>query len=267
MSPAATTLPEGAHERLADVLHQAGVERRALHPLTDAEPGLGVADAYRIQDALVRRRVAAGEVVIGAKLGFTSAAMRAAMGIEEPNYGWLTSAMVLPGDEVALGDWVHPRIEPEIGFKLGSGLRGPGVDAEAVLAATTTVFPCLEIVDSHFHDYRFRAADNTADNSSAAAIRIGAEVAPEAIDLRLLGVVLEQDGEVVATAAGAAALGDPAAAVAWLVNRLAAVDRGLDPGAIVISGGLTAAAPMRLGNRFEAHFDRLGSVSVQVGEV
>jgi 2-keto-4-pentenoate hydratase len=248
-------------ETLAGLLEGAARDRRALAPLTDAHD-LSVAGAYAVQDALVARRVARGERVVGAKLGFTSRAMREAMGVTEPNYGWLTDAMVLDGPRLDAGALIHPRVEPEIGFRLGTPPRGPGARAADVLAATEAVFPCLEVVDSRFAGYRFRVADNIADNSSAARLRCGPETPPDGIDLRRAAVVLELDGEPAATATGAAALGDPAAAVAWLVNALHAAGRALEPGSIVISGGLTAAFPIAAGSRVAARIDGLGVVEL-----
>lgn len=257
-------LDAATHRRLAGVLARAAAERRPLHPLTDIHAELTTADAYAIQRELVAARLAAGERIVGAKLGFTSRAMRVALGVDEPNHGWLTDRMLLGDAPLSLEQWVHPRVEPEIGFRLASPLRGPGVEPRDVLAATASAFPCLEVVDSRFHDYRFAAADNTADNSSAGGVRCGPDVSVDGLDLRLVGVVVTEDGDVVGTAAGAAALGDPAAAVAWLANRLAEAERALEAGDVVISGGLTAARPLRRASRVEASFDRLGSVAVSV---
>jgi len=122
----------------------------------------------------------------------------------------------------------------------------------------------LEILDSRFADYRFTMPDVIADNTSAGRFVVGAPVPPDGIDLRLAGVVLEHNGDVVATAAGAAALGHPAAAVAWLVRSLAAEGEGLGlaAGQVVLSGGLTAAVPVRPGDVVVATIDRLGSVEL-----
>ena len=153
-------------------------------------------------------------------------------------------------------------IEPEIAFVLGRDLAGPAVTANDVLRATEAVAAAVEVLDSRFADYRFTVPDVVADNASAGRYVIGAPVSPVGIDLRLVGVVLEHRGEVVATASGAAALGHPAAAVAWLARALTAVGEGLRAGQVVLSGGLTAAVPLRAGDTLVASVDRLGSVEL-----
>lgn len=242
-------------------LDEAERQRRPIARLTDERPDLSLADAYRIQAALVRRRLERGEHRIGAKLGFTSLAMRRALGVDEPNGGWLTEAMLLDGPAVPLEALIHPKVEPEIAFLLGRDLAGPSVTAAHVLAATAAVALCLEIVDSRYEGFRFRAPDNVADNSSAARLVLGSRlVDPRGVDLAEVGVVFSADGQIVATAAGAAVEGHPAAAVAWLVRHLARLGEGLRAGDIVISGGLTAPVDLRPGTVVHVEASRLGEV-------
>jgi 2-oxo-3-hexenedioate decarboxylase len=255
--------PQPSSRALADILWRAARARTAIDPLTETRGPLDEPAAYAVQDELVALRTAAGERVVGAKLGFTSAAMREQMGVDSPNWGWLTDAMVLTGEDLPLDAYIHPRVEPEICFVLGAALRGPAVTAAQVLEASAAIAPALEIVDSRYRDYRFTACDNIADNSSAAGVRVGPGVEPGALRLDEVAVVLERDGEVVDRATGAAALGHPAEAVAWLANRLADAARALQPGDLVLSGGLTAATPVRRGERLVARFDGLGSVAVR----
>lgn len=252
-------------EELALRLHRAERTRTETGRLTDAHPDLGSEDAYRIQTALLRRRVDEGEQIVGVKLGFTSRAMQEAMGVNEPNYGWLTDAMIVDDGRVRAGELIHPKTEPEIAFVLGRDLAGPTVTAHEVLAATGLVVPALEVVDSRYTDFAFRAHDNIADNSSAAKVVLGGRaVRPDGIDLPLVGVVMWVDGELFTTAAGAAALGHPASAAAWCVRRLAAEDRGLSRGDIVLSGGLTGPADLSPGTTITAGIDRLGEVTLRV---
>ena len=131
-----------------------------------------------------------------------------------------------------------------------------------VLAATRSVAVGIEILDSRYRDYKFTMADVVADNTSAGRFVIGPAIPVAGLDLRLLGVVLEHNGQVVATAAGAAALGHPASAVAWLVRSLAEEGEGLRAGDVVLSGGLTAAVPLAAGDVVTATADRLGSVEI-----
>lgn len=255
-------MPTVDHRNLADTLWRAERSRRSTGALTTRFPDFTLDDGYAVQRVLVDLHLDSGEALVGAKLGFTSRAMQRNFGVSEPNYGWLTDRMLLQGSGVDLDELIHPRVEPEIAFRLSGALRGPGVTAEQVLESTDALFACIEVVDSRYTAYSFALPDNTADNSSAARLRLGAPVRPDAIDVRVVGVVLEEGEEVLATAAGAAALGDPASAVAWLANRLAEDARGLEPGDILLSGGLTQTFTLRPGARVTAHFDRLGRVDV-----
>ena len=248
------------HE-LAARLAGAAADRRAIAPLSDDVPGLDAAAGYAVQ-AVAREQ--AGPLA-GWKLGVTSRAKQAQVGVHEPVRGFLARANALDlGEPLVTGELIQPRAEPEIVFILGRDLAGPSVTAADVLAATAGVATGLEILDSRFADYRFTMPDVIADNTSAGRFVVGAPVPPDGIDLRLAGVVLEHNGDVVATAAGAAALGHPAAAVAWLVRSLAAEGEGLGlaAGQVVLSGGLTAAVPVRAGDVVVATIDRLGSIEL-----
>jgi 2-oxo-3-hexenedioate decarboxylase len=253
-------------EQIADALDAAALDRRALAaPFTDEHPALDADTAYRIQQRVVGARVDRGARVVGAKLGLTSAAKQARMNVDVPLYGWLTSDMLLPtGAAVDLGAFIHPRVEPEIAFLVGAEIAAPAT-VISVLAATELVFGALELIDSRYDAFRFRHPDVVADNASAAAVIAGSvALPPERVgDLRLTGCVLRTGGEVVATAAGAAVLGHPAEAVAWLVNELDRRGQHLPAGSIVISGGLTDAVPLRAGGFVGAEFDGLGSVEVR----
>jgi 2-keto-4-pentenoate hydratase len=244
---------------LAARLAKAVADRTAIAPLSDDQPGLDAAAGYAVQ-AVAREQ--AGPLA-GWKLGVTSRAKQAQVGVHEPVRGFLASANALDlGEPLVTGELIQPRAEPEIVFILGRDLSGPSATAADVLAATAWVAAGIEILDSRFLDYRFTMPDVIADNTSAGRFIVGAPVPPDGIDLRLAGVVLEHNGDVVATAAGAAALGHPAASVAWLVRSLAAEGEGLRAGQVVLSGGLTAAVPVRAGDVVVASIDRLGTIEL-----
>ena len=246
---------------LAARLAKAVAGRTPIAPLSDEMPGLDVDTGYAIQ-ALARQ--AAGPLA-GWKLGVTSRAKQAQVGIDSPVRGFLASANALDlGEPLPSGELIQPRAEPEIVFIMGRDLSGPEVTGADVLTATASVATGIEILDSRYLDYRFTMPDVIADNTSAGRFLVGSPVPLDGIDLRLVGVVLEHNGEVVATAAGAAALGHPAAAVAWLVRSLAAAGEGLLAGQVVLSGGLTAAVPVRPRDVVVASIDRLGSVELAV---
>src|SRR3954471_6963469 len=244
---------------LAARLETARTSITAIPQLSDATPDLDLETGYAVQRLLREGR---GELV-GWKLGVTSRAKQQQVGVDSPIYGFLAGDHVLEvGEPLATAAHINPRCEPEIVFVMGGDLAGTHVTATEVLAATAGVAVGIEVLDSRYTDYRFTMPDVVADNASAGRYVVGATVTVDGVDLRLVGVVLEHNGEVVATASGAASLGHPAAAVAWLVRSLAAENEGLRAGDIVLSGGLTAAVPVKPGDVVTATADRLGSVEL-----
>src|SRR4029078_3092409 len=161
----------------------------------------------------------------GWKLGVTSRAKQAQVGVHEPVRGHLAAADALDlGEPLVVAQRIQPRCEPEIVFVMGSDLSGPSVTSSAVLAATAAVAVGIEVLDSRYTDYKFTMPDVVADNTSAGRYVVGSAVPVAGLDLRLVGVVLEHNGEVVATASGAAALGHPAGAVACVGPVLGSQD-------------------------------------------
>jgi 2-keto-4-pentenoate hydratase len=239
--------------RLAHELLAARAAGRTLGTtLTGRPEGLTLAEAYRVQAELTALRVARGEHVVGWKLGYTARAMREQMGIDAPNYGPLTDVMILPDGAAVPPTALQPRVEPEIALRLRHRLAGP-CSVPEVLAACEVALPALEVVDSVWTDYRFRLEDNTADGSSA-AWAVAAEGLLPLGDLPAVGVELAVDGDVVGRANGAAAGGHPAAGVAWLAERLGERGLALEPGQLVLTGGLTAAHPLVPGSTITARF-------------
>jgi 2-keto-4-pentenoate hydratase len=251
--------------QLAEELLEAERTRVPVAPLTERYPDLSIADAYAVQLALIGRKTAAGARVVGKKIGLTSLAMQRMLNVDQPDYGHLLNTMtVLEGGEMPIDELIQTRVEPEIAFVLKADLIGPNVTPEQALAATAYVTPALEIIDSRVRDWKIKLGDTVADNGSSARVVLGTTMTPpEAVDLRLVGCVLEKNGEVLGTAAGAAALGDPAVAVAWLANQLATFDIPLKAGEIIMPGALTKAEAVARGDVVRATYDRLGSVSVK----
>jgi 2-keto-4-pentenoate hydratase len=250
----------------ARALYEARRSRVPIAPFTDAEPALGLAEGYAVQAELVRLLLADGDRVVGYKAGLTSKPMQALLGVDQPDYGpVLASTLYRDGDEIPLSRFIQPKIEAEIVFVLGDALRGPDATAEDARRAVSGMAAAMEIVDSRFADWRIRLGDTVADLASNGAAVISEQLVPLAgLDPRLVGMVLTRDGELVDTGAGAAALGDPLAVVAWLANTLAADGVGLEPGHVVMTGALHAAVPMRAGETYRAEFDRLGALAVRI---
>lgn len=251
----------------ARALYDARRSRVPIPPFTDADPSLGMADGYAVQQELVKLLLADGDTIIGHKVGVTSTAMQKLIGIDSPDYGpVLSSTVYRDGDTIPLDRFIQPKIEAEIVFVLGDRLQGPGVTVTRAHAAIAGAVAAMEIVDSRIEDWRIKLADTVADLASNGAMATSSRIVPLAgIDARLIGMTLTRNGELIDTGAGAAALGDPVAVVAWLANVLGESGVALEPGHLIMTGALHAAVPMTAGDVFRAEFDRLGPITVRVG--
>ncbi|MGV9386713.1 2-keto-4-pentenoate hydratase [Nonomuraea sp. NPDC003707] len=238
--------------------------RRAGGRITAQWPELDLATAYQVQAELLRRKVEAGERVVGVKLGLTSRAKQQRMGIDSPLTAWLTDAMVLPaGAPVPLEALIHPRVEPEIVFVMGERLAGPGVSAASALAAVQSVHAGFEVIDSRYENFSFTLPDVVADNASSARFIVGGKpVPPTGLDLALEGCLLGIDGAIVDTATGAAVQGHPAEALALAANALGRRGLAIEQGWIVLTGGLTDAVFIERGHTISAEFTHLGSLTL-----
>lgn len=252
-------------DKIAEELYQAEKTGNPIKQLTIQYPDITVDEAYAIQLAGRKLREADGRKVVGAKIGLTSKAMQHIYNVYEPDYGYILDDMVITENEpIKMSECQAPKVEAEIAFILKRPLEGPGVTVADVLRATAGVMPCLEIIDSRYEPGAIKIQDTVADIASIGKVVLGGALTPVAdIDLRYTGLVFEKSGEVISTAAGAAVLGHPAAAVAWLANKLSSYGVTLRKGDIVISGSLIAACGVEAGDSVRATFDRLGSVSAR----
>ncbi|MBS0468556.1 MAG: 2-oxopent-4-enoate hydratase [Proteobacteria bacterium] len=252
-------------EQLGDELYLALTQCQMLEPLTNRHADITIEDAYAIQQHMLSRRLAAGEKVVGKKIGVTSAAVMNMLGVYQPDFGWLTDGMVFnEGQAVAANTLIQPKAEGEIAFVLKKMLKGPGVTAADVLAATEGVMACFEIVDSRIQDWKIKIQDTVADNASCGVFVLGDRlVDPRDVDLGTCGMVLEKNGDIVATGAGAAALGHPANAVAWLANTLGRLGIALEAGEVVLSGSLGIMVPVQAGDNLRVTIGGIGGCSVR----
>ncbi|MBH5318317.1 2-keto-4-pentenoate hydratase [Paenibacillus sp. GSMTC-2017] len=251
-------------ETLANELMEAETTKVAIAPFTERYSEMTVTDAYNVQLQVVKVKKAAGKTIIGKKVGLTSKAMQTMLNVNEPDYGHLLDDMeVADGGVVKVSEMVAPRIEAEIGFILDRDLSGPDVTFLDVLMATKYIVPTLEIIDSRIADWKIKLIDTVADNGSSAKVVVSGQKTPiDNIDLRDLSMILSKNGEQLATGAGAAALGHPAYAIAWLANKLSEFGISLKAGEIILPGALSGAVAVQAGDHIEARFGSIGSVSV-----
>ncbi len=252
------------HETAA-LLDQAEQSRVPLPPLSQEYPTLTPAQAYAIQSAWLDLKLARGARIIGRKIGLTSRAMQELLGVDQPDYGFLLDSMaVASGSTVSRTDFLLPRIEPEIAFWLAKDLKGPGINVDAVLAATRGVSPALELVDSRIANWQIKLPDTIADNASSARVIVSEQIVPlDGLDLAAEAVTLTRNGVEVGSGNGAAVLGHPAEAVAWLANKLAEYGIAIAAGQLVLPGAMCAAATVAAGETYRAVFTTIGEVSVR----
>jgi 2-oxopent-4-enoate/cis-2-oxohex-4-enoate hydratase len=252
-------------DALGDELYAAMRAREPIAPLT-GRAALTIDDAYHIQQRFVARRLADGERVVGKKIGVTSKVVQRALDVHQPDFGWLTDRMRYEsGAEMPIGrELIQPRAEGEIAFALKRALRGPGITPGDVVAATDCVMASIEVVDSRIRDWKIRIVDTIADNASSGLFVLGKEaVDPRKVDFFTCGIVVEKNGEILSTGAGAAALGSPLVCVAWLANTLGAFGVPLEAGEVVLSGSLVPLEPVGPGDRMKATIGGIGAVEVQ----
>ena len=251
-------------DECATLLLAAESTRSDVDPLTERWPDLSAETAYQIQDEVLRRRLVGGARVIGIKLGLTALKKQQQMNVTSPLTGWLTDEMVLPlGKPLPHQQLIHPRVEPEIVFVMGSRLEGPGVSAADALTAVDAVLCGLEVIDSRYRSFRFTLPDVIADNASAAYfITSSQRLAANSIDLSLETCELAMDGETLAQGTGADVHGGPAEALAFAANSLGRRGNAIEPGWVVLTGGITAAIAAQFGSRIEATFPNLGSIGL-----
>jgi 2-keto-4-pentenoate hydratase len=253
---------------LAERLLVAEETRTPIEVPTIEYPDMTTADGYQVQRTIVARKVARGARVVGKKVGLTSRANQEVFGVHEPVYGQLLDRGVYAeGIPVNTATLIQPIIECEITFVLRRRLQGPGITVPDVIRATEGIMPSLELGDSRMRNWigRAKAPDILADSCGTAGIIVGGGLhSLHNFDLRYTGMVVEKNGEIIATGATGAVLGNPAQSVAWLVNKLAEVELALEEGEMVLSGALTGAVRMAAGDVLKAAFGGgLGGVGVK----
>jgi 2-keto-4-pentenoate hydratase len=240
---------------LADKLDNAWRTHAPIAPISESDGVADVATAYAIQTRWTGMRLARGEKIAGRKIGLTSKAIQQQLGVSEPDYGslWKSSFFAAENGKVTIpaADFLQPRIEGEIAFLIGKPLPGPEITPAQVLAATEACAMGIEIVASRIADWRIKLVDTIADNASYGGFTLGPwDKKMRDADLGMLSMTIDHNGIPAAEGLGSAALGHPANSTAWLANKLLEFNIFLEPGDIVISGGITKMLPVKAGDEF-----------------
>jgi 2-oxo-hept-3-ene-1,7-dioate hydratase len=263
-APEDAMLSDADRQKAADTLMNAEKTRVQATQLSVTYPGITFEDAYAISTEVAKRKMAAGQKLIGHKVGLTSKAMQASSQIDEPDYGYLFDTMMIAdGAKVPHANFCIPRVEVELAFILGKSLKGPGVGLTDVLRATEYVVPAMEIVDARMINPR-KIFDTISDNGAAAGIVVGGRpVGPMDVDLRWVGGIMMRNSEIEETGLAAGVLGHPAMGVAWLANKLGSLGVALEAGHLVLAGSFTRIVVAHKGDTIHADFGPLGAISLQ----
>ena len=262
-------LPKDTIEQLARELREARRTRVALRHFSKRFPGMTIDDGYAIQRAWVALEVADGRTIKGRKIGLTSRAMQQSSQIDEPDFAPLMDDMFFEaGADIDASRFIAPRVEVELAFILGRSLEGPNVTLADVLAATDRVTPAIEIIDARIEQFdrdtkaMRKVFDTISDFAANAGIVLGGKpVAPNDIDLRWIGAILQKNGVVEETGLAAGVLDHPGNGVAWLANKIAPYGERLNAGDVVLAGSFTRPATAQAGDSFFVDYGPLGSIS------
>lgn len=252
-------------QQLADSLYEARLSRSPCAPITERQPGLTLGDAYSISDINLKRRLGQGGVrLVGKKIGLTSRAVQKQLGVEEPDFGYLTSDMQVPHKGlIQRSGLLLPRVEGETAFVLKKSLRGHNISPDQVIDATDYVVPCIEVIDSRVRDWKIKIQDTVADNASSAFFVLGEKRTKlEDVHLPKAGMNLKINGEIRSSGMGSACLDHPIFAMAWLANKFLELGSCLEAGDIVLSGAFGPVVPVNAGDQVSVEIQGLGSVEV-----
>lgn len=258
-------------QSLADELHIAERDGAQIAQFSLRHPEITIEDAYAIQRAWTKRKIAEGRTPIGHKIGLTSRAMQRSSNIDEPDYGLLLDDMLFPdGRDIPIDRFIVPRVEVELAFRLKQPLQGPNCTMFDVLDAVDYIIPAIEIIDARIEQVdratgtTRKVFDTISDNAANAGLVLGGRpIRPGDVDLRWVSALIYRNGVIEDSGVAAAVLGHPALGPAWLANKLHPYGETLEAGEIILGGSFTAPVPARAGDTFHVDFGPLGAISVR----
>jgi len=256
-------------ESMAARLEEAERSNHQIEQFSLANPTITIEDAYAIQSAWMRLKIASGRRAIGRKIGLTSRAMQRSSNITEPDHGLLLDDMLFrDGNDLPMERFIEPRVEVELAFIIKQRLQGPHCTLFDVLNATDYVCPAVEIIDARIcrvdpkTKVTRKVMDTISDNAANAGLVLGGRcIHPDELDLRWVAALLYRNGVIEESGVAAAVLNHPAHGVAWLANKIASFGEALEPGQIILSGSFIAPVAASRGDTFHVNFNQLGDIS------
>jgi 2-keto-4-pentenoate hydratase len=252
------TVFEEAAERL-----RAAYASGPIPPLRDVLEPTDQRGAYEVQSLNTAYWKFQGRRIVGRKIGLTSKTVQSQLGVDQPDFGVLFEDMAITsGGVLRTRQVLQPKAEAEIALVLATDVGGPQASPEQIAAACAYAVAAIEIVDSRIADWKITFADTVADNGSSGFFVLGEDRRPlTELDLYTCGMALEANGQVASVGAGAACLGHPLNAAAWLARTLNAAGEPLKAGDIVLTGALGPMVALHRGDHILAKVGGLGSVS------
>ncbi len=248
----------------ANALMAASRDQKPIAPIAaDFGDNADLDAAYAVQEHVTKAALAEGRRLVGRKIGLTSVAVQAQMGVDQPDYGMLFADMeYADGETIPAGMFIQPKVEAEIAFVLGRDLPSQDLTVNELIGAIDYALPAMEIVDSRIRDWKIGILDTIADNASSGGYVLGSRPVRLAdFDLRLCGMVMERLGQPVSFGAGMACMGNPLIAAQWLARKMAEVGRPLCAGDVILSGALGPMVAARPGDSFRVAINGLGDVN------
>jgi 2-oxo-3-hexenedioate decarboxylase len=234
-----------------------------MDKITTRYSGITLEDAYKIQKNNIKKDLQIGDHFVGWKMGLTSLAKQRSVGVNQPIYGRLLKSMIISQGEFSLEGLIHPRVEPEFAFLINKKLEGDKVTEQDVWQATECIIPAVEIIDSRYRDFSFNLIDVVADNASSSKFFISERTfKPTQFQWEKVKVQMKLNGGVVQEGIGSAVLGHPVHSVVALVKMLHSTGHCVEPGMIVLTGGITEAIHFFSGDLISVEFDQLGTLNL-----
>ncbi len=253
-------------QQAADALYQSRRERSPIARVSETFGIGGLEAAYAVAAANTRRALSDGRAISGKKVGLTSKAVQAQLGVDQPDFGVLFADMeFLSGSAIPFGSLIQPKAEGEVAFVIGRDLDDESLTWGRFLRAVEFALPAIEIVDSAIQDWKITLVDTVADNASCGLYVLGTD--PKRVsDLALADCAMRfaRNGEPVSAGNGAACLGHPLHAAWWLARTMTSMGEPLRAGDVVLSGALGPMFKIVRGDALHLEIEGLGQVRCHV---
>lgn len=250
---------------VANEIHHHQKSAVEMDKISKRHPSMTIEDAYKIQEINIVKELQDGNQFVGWKMGLTSLAKQQSVGVNQPIYGRLLKSMEMSNQKLSLAGLIHPRVEPEFAFLMNKRLEGNNVTEQEVWQATEGIMTAIEVIDSRYKDFSFNLIDVVADNASSAKFFLSDQIfVPNKVQWEKAKVRMKLNGKVVQEGNGSAVLGNPVRSVVELVKMLHSSGLCIEPGMVVLTGGITEAIHICSGDIIEADFVELDKIDLTV---